>query len=89
MRRRRTPGRGPGVAALLVRGSAVACAGLALADGSYWQFVAPPVEDCELAVEESIWVDGGGKAHPIQQLAIQGMVSRGGGSFSWLLKRMG
>ena len=64
-------------------------AGLALADGSYWQFVAPPVEDCELAVEESIWVDGGGKAHPIQQLAIQGMVSRGGGSFSWLLKRMG
>lgn len=64
-------------------------AGLALADGSYWQFVAAMIEDCELAVEESIWVDGCGKPHPIQQLVIQGMVSRGGGSFSWLLKRMG
>ena len=64
-------------------------AGLALADGSYWQFVAAVQEECELAVEESIWVDGGGRPHPIEQLVIQGMVSRGGGSFSWLLKRMG
>jgi uncharacterized heparinase superfamily protein len=64
-------------------------AGLALADGAYWQFVAAVLDDCELAVEESIWVDGGGRPHPIQQLVIQGMVSRGGGSFSWLLKRMG
>jgi uncharacterized heparinase superfamily protein len=64
-------------------------AGLALADGSYWQFVASLVEDCQLTVEESIWVDGGGRPHPIEQLVIQGMVSRGGGSFSWLLKRMG
>ena len=64
-------------------------AGLALADGSYWQFVASLAEDCELAVEESIWVDGSGRPHPIQQLVIQGMVSRGGGSFSWLFKRMG
>lgn len=66
-------------------------AGLALPDGSYWQFVvgAGAFEDGSLAIEESLWVDGGGRPHPIQQLVIQGMVSRGGGSFSWLLKRMG
>jgi uncharacterized heparinase superfamily protein len=64
-------------------------AGLALADGSYWQFVAAVAEDCALSAEESLWVDGGGRPHPIEQLVIHGMVSRGGGSFSWLLKRMG
>ncbi|MBD3729894.1 MAG: heparinase II/III family protein [Sphingomonadales bacterium] len=61
-------------------------AGLALADGSYWQFRIP---QGELAIEESLWVDGHGKPQPIQQLVIQGMVARGGGSFSWLLKKMG
>ncbi|HTN14919.1 MAG TPA: heparinase II/III family protein [Sphingomonadaceae bacterium] len=66
-------------------------AGLALPDGSYWQFAAGAgaLEEGELAVEESLWVDGGGRPQPIQQLVLQGMVSRGGGSFSWLLKRMG
>lgn len=66
-------------------------AGLALPDGSYWQFVvgAGALEDCELAIEESLWVEAGGKPNPIQQLVIQGMVSRGGGNFSWLLKKMG
>ena len=66
-------------------------AGLALPDGSYWQFVAGAgaLEEGELAIEESMWVDGGGKPHPVQQLVLQGMVSRGGGSFSWLLKKMG
>ena len=64
-------------------------AGLALSDGSYWQFVAAGAEDCQLLVEESLWVDGVGRPHPIQQLVLQGMVSRGGGNFSWLLKRMG
>ncbi len=61
-------------------------AGLALPDGSYWQFVAG---DGEVLIEESLWVDGAGKPYPIQQLVVQGMVSRGGGSFSWLLKKMG
>ena len=61
-------------------------AGLALPDGSYWHFIAP---DGEVSVEESLWADGQGRPHPIQQLVIQGMVSRGGGSFSWLLKKMG
>jgi uncharacterized heparinase superfamily protein len=61
-------------------------AGLALPDGTYWQFV---TGDGEVLIEESLWVDGSGKPHPIQQLVVQGMVSRGGGNFSWLLKKMG
>ena len=60
--------------------------GLALPDGSYWQFRAGAGE---IAVEDSIWVDGQGRPVPIQQLVIQGLVSRGGGNFAWLLKKMG
>ncbi len=60
-------------------------AGLALADGSYWQFVA---SEGALEIDESLWVDGEGRPHPVQQLVMQGMVSRGGASFSWLLKKM-
>jgi uncharacterized heparinase superfamily protein len=80
---------GPGVdAGLSETGNG---AGLVLPDGTYWQFVAGigAMEDCELAIEESLWVDGGGKPNSIKQLVLQGMASRGGGSFSWLLKRMG
>ena len=33
--------------------------------------------------------DGQGRPQPIQQLVIQGLVSRGGGTFAWLLKQMG
>ena len=61
-------------------------AGLALPDGSYWQFVAG---EGTLEIDESLWVDGEGRPHPVQQLVMQGLVSRGGGSFSWLLKKMG
>ncbi len=61
-------------------------AGLALADGSYWQF---RVGDGEVTIEDSIWVDGQARPVPIQQLVMQGLVSRGGGTFSWLLKKMG
>lgn len=62
-------------------------AGLALPDGSYWQF--RTAGDGQVTLEESLWADGQGRPQPIQQLVIQGMVSRGGGSFSWLLKKMG
>ena len=80
---------GPGVELGLAEGGRGA--GLALPDGSYWQFAASSeaLAEGELAIEESLWVDGSGKPHPIQQLVIQGMISRGGGSFSWLLKKMG
>ncbi|MGB7655914.1 MAG: heparinase II/III family protein [Novosphingobium sp.] len=62
-------------------------AGLALPDGSYWQFRTG--SEGQVTIEESLWADGQGRPHPIQQLVIQGLVSRGGGSFSWLLKKMG
>lgn len=62
-------------------------AGLALADGSYWQFRTS--SEGQVTIEESLWADGHGRPHPVQQLVIQGLVSRGGGSFSWLLKKMG
>lgn len=61
-------------------------AGLVLPDGSYWQFVSA---DAALEVDESLWVDGSGRPHPVQQLVIQGLASRGGEHFSWLLKKMG
>ena len=60
--------------------------GLALPDGSYWQFRAGAGE---VTVEDSIWIDGQGRPVPTQQLVLQGLVSRGGGNFAWLLKKMG
>ena len=60
-------------------------AGLALPDGSYWQFRSGG----EVTLEESIWADGQGRPQPVQQLVLQGLVSRGGGNFAWLLKKMG
>ena len=60
--------------------------GLALPDGSYWQFRSG---SGEVTVEESIWADGQGRPVPVQQLVVQGLVSRGGGNFAWLLKKMG
>nr|WP_166177899.1 heparinase II/III family protein [Altererythrobacter segetis] len=59
---------------------------LALPDGSYWQFLSI---SGEVMVDESLWVDGDGRPHAVAQLVIEGMESRGGGSFSWLLKRLG
>jgi uncharacterized heparinase superfamily protein len=60
--------------------------GIALPDGSYWQFRAA---GGQVTIEDSLWVDGQGRPVPIQQLVVQGMVSRGGGNFAWLLKKMG
>jgi uncharacterized heparinase superfamily protein len=74
---------GPGVDATPTAGGRGA--GLALPDGSYWQFVAG---EGALDLDESLWVDGDGRPHPVQQLVLQGLVSRGGGSFSWLLKKI-
>ena len=63
-------------------------AGLALPDGSYWQMRLGGDEG-ELALEESLWVDSHGRPQPIQQLVIEGMTERSGGTFPWLLKKMG
>lgn len=59
---------------------------LALRGGGYWQFLAP---DARIALEESLWVDGEGRPHPVQQIVIEGVESRGGGRFSWLFKKIG
>ena len=61
-------------------------AGLALPDGTFWQFRSG---GGQITVEDSIWADGQGRPQPIQQLVLQGLVSRGGGNFAWLLKKMG
>lgn len=61
-------------------------AALALPDGSHWQFITGADS---LTAEESLWVDGDGRPHAIEQLVVQGLVSRGGGNFGWLLKKMG
>ncbi len=61
-------------------------ASLLLPDGSLWQFITGAEG---VSLEESLWVDGHGKPHPVQQLVIEGFASRGGGNFAWLLKRMG
>jgi uncharacterized heparinase superfamily protein len=74
---------GPGIEASVPEGSRGAT--LALPDGGYWQFVAG---EGTLEIDESLWVDGDGRPHPVQQLVMQGLVSRGGGSFSWLLKKI-
>ncbi len=65
-------------------------AGLALPDGGYWQFrLGQAGEGVTLTIEESLWVDGQGRPQPIEQLVVQGLTPRSGGSFSWLLKKMG
>ncbi len=68
-------------------------ASLLTADGSLWQFRlrsgAAGEDDMKLSCEDSLWVDGEGRPHPTEQLVIEGLTSRGGGQFSWLLKKMG
>ena len=65
-------------------------ASLLLPDGGLWQFrLGGNDAGADLALEESMWVDGDGHPHGVDQLVVQGMISRGGGQFSWLLKKMG
>ncbi len=65
-------------------------AGLALPDGSYWQFrLGGDSGEAQIAIEDSLWVDGQGRPRATQQLVVEGLTSRSGGRFPWLLKRMG
>jgi uncharacterized heparinase superfamily protein len=75
---------GPGIEATLTESKRGVH--LALPDGSYWQFLSV---GGEVGIDESLWVDGDGRPHAVHQLVIEGMESRGGGSFSWLLKKLG
>ncbi len=65
-------------------------AGLAVPDGSYWQFrLGGDSGEAELVLEDSLWTDGNGRPQAIQQLVIEGLTERSGGNFPWLLKKMG
>ena len=68
-------------------------ASLLTPDGNLWQFRLRGDEagggDIKLSCEDSLWVDGEGRPHATEQLVIEGLTSRGGGQFSWLLKKMG
>ncbi|MAY20546.1 MAG: heparinase, partial [Erythrobacteraceae bacterium] len=67
-------------------------ASLLTSDGKLWQFRlggdAAGAADVKLSCEDSLWVDGEGRPHATEQLVIEGLTSRGGGQFSWLLKKM-
>ncbi|AWW73309.1 heparinase [Erythrobacter sp. KY5] len=72
-------------------------ASLLTPDGKLWQFrlrgnmggEAARESEIKLSLEDSLWVDGEGRPHATEQLVIEGLTSRGGGQFSWLLKKMG
>ena len=65
-------------------------AGLALPDGSYWQFrLGGDSGEVKMALEDSLWVDGHGRPRATKQLVVEGLTPRSGGRFPWLLKRMG
>ena len=62
---------------------------LALPDGSHWQFRSGAKDDgVQVALDDSLWADGQGRPHATKQMVIHGMVSRGGGSFPWVFKKM-
>ena len=60
-------------------------ASLQLLDGTVWMFRAAAGD---VSLEDSLWVDGEGRPQAVQQLVIQGLVSRGGGTFGWLFKKL-
>ena len=48
-------------------------AGLALPDGSYWQFrLAGDSGEAQIAIEDSLWVDGQGRPRATKQLVVAG-----------------
>ncbi|BAK64844.1 hypothetical protein SLG_01690 [Sphingobium sp. SYK-6] len=59
---------------------------LRLPNGALWQF---RVGAGELAVEDSLWVDGDGRPHPTQQLVVNAVAGAGGMSIGWLLRKSG
>ena len=57
---------------------------LRLPGGALWQF---RCRGGGLAIESSLWIDGGGRPVNTQQLVVSGEAAAGGASVSWLLKR--
>ncbi|CAN5401656.1 heparinase II/III family protein [soil metagenome] len=59
---------------------------LRIEGGGLWQFRAG---GGVLTVEDSLWVDGGGRPVETQQIVVSAQAEPGGSSIGWLLKRMG
>jgi len=57
---------------------------LRLVDGPLWQF---RCRGGALAVEESLWIDGGARPRATHQLVISGEAHAGGATVGWLFKR--
>ena len=54
------------------------------ADGATWQF---RCRGGALAIEDSVWIDGGGRPVATMQLVIAGEAPSGGAQIGWMLKR--
>ena len=54
--------------------------------GPLWQF---RCRGGALTIEESLWIDGAGRALPSTQFVVSGEAPSGGASVGWLLKRAG
>ena len=54
--------------------------------GPLWQF---RCRGGTLSIEDSLWIDGAGRALPTIQFVVSGEASAGGSTVSWLLKRAG
>ncbi|TCD06952.1 heparinase [Erythrobacteraceae bacterium CFH 75059] len=78
---------GPAIAATLSQDARGAS--LVSPDGALWQFrMGAAEEELALHLEDSLWIDGGGRPRATQQIVVTGLTSRSGGAFPWLLKRM-
>ena len=74
---------GPGIEpALLPAGDGAL---LPLPDGTQWVFQAP---GHQLVVDESLWVDGDGLPHPVQQLVLEGTLERDGAEIAWRFEKV-
>jgi uncharacterized heparinase superfamily protein len=59
---------------------------LRITGGPLWQFRA---SGGTLTIEESLWVDGSGIPHPVEQLVISGASPAGGANVGWIFKHIG
>ncbi|WP_052208590.1 heparinase II/III family protein [Croceibacterium mercuriale] len=78
---------GPGIEPALLPGGDGAL--LPLPDGTQWVFQAP---GHPLMVDESLWVDGEGQPHPVQQLVLEGALegagTQGGAEIAWRFEKV-
>ena len=75
---------GPGISASLTADKQGAL--LRIASGPLWQF---RCSEGEVQVEDSLWVDGEGRPHPVEQLVVISTSPPGGASVGWILKHIG